>query len=201
MRPTTHWRDLVQIAEFKLNSNRHGSYPSPFALVFGFEPTTRYERGVMAGGRGGGSGVDNLSVFSKGQMLNHFHELKERREQFELLCEAAFKENRIRLALDIPVNIKGPLRKGDRVFVLRKEKNKHDSKWSRDAFAILEVHDSIVIIDKGGIPTSVGQQVKRGDPCIEGWIDEHDYFDEESDFNKDFISDTPSPYPGESGSI
>jgi len=39
-RPHADWAELAVLAEFKVNSNRHGSYPSPFALMHRREPSS-----------------------------------------------------------------------------------------------------------------------------------------------------------------
>ena len=44
-RPYADWVELAALAEFKVNSNRdEAGYPSPFALIFGFEPPARIEK-------------------------------------------------------------------------------------------------------------------------------------------------------------
>ena len=148
-KPEENWRILAAVAEFKVNSNRFECYPSPFSLVYGREPGTRAERvyeQIITGNR---PEVDNSRPFTRGDVLKYAEELKQRLIDAEDLFECRFIDARIKSALATQGGNR-ELQPGDLILMADLHRRKHEPRWKRQPYQVLDVADSMVIIDYNG---------------------------------------------------
>jgi hypothetical protein len=147
-RPLSHWVELAALAEFKVNSNRDGSYPSAFALIHGREPESRVDRihrliVDVDADRLSGSRV------TRDKSVKIFKSLQKTLDEFNLLCEDQFRQSRLEVALQRKLSRRPELEVGVEVLVRSRKSVKHDPKWHHEVYTVKEVFNSQVTVQDG----------------------------------------------------
>ena len=208
-RPFADWIELAAMAEFKVNSNRdEAGYPSPFALIFGFEPPARIDklRDIL---------LFNEQKKEQGEMdaeplpkrprkidkLKYFEELKNRLDQFERLCEDKFRESRLDGALQRKLSRRPELQPGTQVLVRARRKVKHDPRWHNEPFIIKEVFKSMVVAvgPDGVAKTFALSDVKKDDQLNDDLDSDFDDLDARSEIDLDDDDDLDNTLPTREG--
>ena len=126
-RPDADWVELAQIAEFKVNSHHcEWDLQLPFALVFGREPSTIFER-LLHLATGQMVPLDNSDPFGKGQARAEVIRFRKRIASFQAIWDAHYLDSRVEVAEGLPPSKRQVLVVSQLVWVrTRKTVNKSD---------------------------------------------------------------------------
>jgi hypothetical protein len=197
-RPLTDWVELAALAERKVNSNRDESgYPSPFAMMRGFEPPSKIDRVQdLLFDRADQESAPRLKP--RAQRL--VQELRARLDNFERLCEDQFRQSRLDVNLKRELSRRPELVVGEKVLVRARRSVKHDPKWHprHGSLTIKEVHNTLVVVvdEDGDEKTYALRDVKRDPGSMTDELaeteSEFDEFNEQDDLSElgDDVEDT-----------